>query len=97
MTDIPASNGSKRFEDLVKHVDRMDDKLDRHGEALAEIKALLSGRPCSEHEGRLRIVEQQATMLMGGAQVSVAKVTGLSAIVSGVITAIGHWFMAKGS
>jgi hypothetical protein len=97
MTDIVAGNGNKRFEDLVRRVDTMDAKLDRHGEALAEIKALLGGRPCVGHDNRLRVVEQQTGVLMGGATLNAAKVTGLAAIISAAVAAIGYYFMSRGS
>lgn len=94
MTDNPG-NGGKRFDDLVVRVDKLDGKLDQHSESLAEIKALLKVRPCVAHETRLRVVEQQAGVLMSGAQVSVAKVSGLALVVAGIVSAIGAWFMNR--
>jgi len=94
MTDNPG-NGNARFDDLAKRVDNMDTKLDQHSESLAEIKTLLKVRPCVAHENRLRVVEQQAGVLMSGAQVSVAKVSGLALVVAGVVSAIGAWFMNR--
>ena len=97
MGDSPAGNGDKRFEDMVARVNRMDGKLDQHSETLAEIRALLGGRPCVAHDDRLRAVERDTGVLMGGAQVSVAKVGGISGIIAAAVAALGYWLMAKGS
>jgi hypothetical protein len=97
MTDTVAGNGNKRFEDLLRRVDGMDAKMDLHAETLAEIKALLGGRPCVGHDSRLREVETRTGILMGGAQVSSAKVSGLAAVISAVVAAIGYFFMSRGS
>lgn len=96
MSDIVAGNGGKRFDDMVKRVDSMDEKMDRHGEALAEIRVLLGGRPCVGHDGRLREVETRTSILMSGVQVSAAKVSGMAAVISAAVAAIGYFFMARG-
>lgn len=95
MTDIP-SNGSKRFEDLARHVDKMDNKLDQHGEILARIAALLEARPCVLHDEQIRSLQQGQVRLEAGTQVSVAKIAGLAGIVSAVVSTIGSFFMARG-
>lgn len=91
MTDAP--NGSKRFDDLVQTVQRIEIKLDNVSEKLAS-------RPCITHEAtlkdqstRLRDVELSTTRLQAGVQVSAAKVTGLAGIVAAAVAAIGAYFM----
>lgn len=95
MTDIP-SNGSKRFDDLTRHVDAMDSKLDQHGELLARIAALLDARPCVLHDEQIRELQHGQTRLEAGAQVSIAKIAGLAGIVSAVVSTVGSYFMSRG-
>jgi hypothetical protein len=102
MPDNP-SNGSRRFDDLQQRVHRMDDKLDKHSESLAEIKQMLIDRPCVAHAGQLtkheaalhKLASRQAVS-EAGVSVSVAKVTGLAAIVAAAVSAIGAYFMRGG-
>jgi hypothetical protein len=90
------SNGTARFNDLKERVVAMDVKLDKHGEQLAEIKAILGRLPCAEHGARLTETCSDVAKLKGGARVSVAKVTGLSMVVAALVSAIGGYFMARG-
>jgi len=95
MTDNPG-NGTRRFDDLARHVDTMDSKLDKHGELLARIAALLEARPCVLHDSQIRDLQARQTRTEAGMQISVAKVTGLAGIVAAVVSSIGAYFVARG-
>jgi hypothetical protein len=118
MGDNPAGNGGQRFADLMRAVERIDGKVDVHGERLARIEAHLDHRPCAVHDNLLRKLESRQERIEGEVQsveeqtqrrheenlgtkefqanVSVAKIAGLSTVISAAVSAIGLWFSNKG-
>jgi len=89
-------NGNGRFEDLKQRVEKIDDKLDAHGEQLARIETLIEGQQCTKHGEAIDALDRRTLQLENGAQVSIAKLAGLSGVIAAVVSAIGAYFTARG-
>jgi len=95
VTDNPG-NGGKRFDDLANEVHNMRDDLRDALIEMREMRVLLRERPCVTHSTQLHDLELRQTRTESGTQISVAKVAGMSAIVSAIVSSIGAYFIARG-
>lgn len=89
-------NGGARFQDLVRLVEKIDAKVDTHGEQLAAMNAQLCSKQCMMHDQQIRDLEARQLATESGAQISVAKIGGLAGVIAAAVSAIGAWLMAKG-